>query len=40
MVAVGGVANEVGEVSKVVVVVMAVAVDEEVDEENNGRTET
>ena len=37
MVAVGGVANEVGEVSKVVVVVMAVAVDEEVDEENNRR---
>ena len=40
MVAVGGVAKEVDEGLKVVVVVMAVAVDEEVDEENNGRTET
>ena len=37
MVAVGGVAKDVDEGSKVVVVVIAVAVDEEVDEENNGR---
>ena len=37
MVSVGGVAKEVDEGSKVVVVVMAVAVDEEADEENNRR---
>ena len=37
MVAVGGVAKEVDEGLKLVVVVMAVAVDEDVDEENNGK---